>query len=63
MLTLIELDKLLKYNESLTAKELARGPNASLKILGQLSVHRSTIKDCIIELLIIKFNNDNRKVA
>lgn len=49
MLTLDQLQRLLKLNELLTVRALRA--RASTTRLHELSVHRTVIKDCIIELL------------
>ena len=52
MLTLIELNDLLKLNENLTYIEITRkNRQTDLKRLIELNLHRSILKDCIIELL------------
>jgi hypothetical protein len=51
MLTLIELDKLLRLNEQLQIIELRNKTNTSLKRLLELQLHRQLVKDCIIDRL------------
>lgn len=51
MLTLTELNKAMKLNELLTIKELRRKDKSNLKRLLELNLHRTLLKDCIIERL------------
>ena len=51
MLNIYELQKLLKQNERLQLLENARIGGASTKRIFELQLHRTLIKDCIIQLL------------
>jgi hypothetical protein len=51
MLTLVELDDLLRFNELMTIQELRKKDRIDAKRLIELQYHRSVIKDCIIERL------------
>ncbi len=55
MLTLQELKDLLIYNEQLTVLEMRSKRFDSTQRLFELQLHRSIIKDTIIELLIENF--------
>jgi hypothetical protein len=65
MLSLLELQKLLSYNEALLQKETSKQNCTDMKRLLELQYHRSVIKDCIIEILSQELANQNntKKVA
>lgn len=51
MLTIEQINRLLYLNKLLTVRALrSTAPDASTR-LHQLSVHRTVLKDCLIELL------------
>lgn len=59
MLTIEQINRLLYLNKLLTVRALrSTAPDASTR-LHQLSVHRTVLKDCLIELLSIELTQAN----
>jgi hypothetical protein len=51
MLTLVQLEDLLRLNEELTLEALCSDDFGAFKRLCELQLHRSIVKDMLLELL------------
>lgn len=60
MLTLVQLQRLMRLNDLLTIKELRRKDKSNFKRLLELNLHRSMIKDCIIEVMSKSSSNTDK---